>query len=99
MSENKKTYINGVWAREKTFNDGGSIIKLSISSAKFLESIKNIKPDEKGFIKLVISKKKTPDDTSSHSIYIDDWKPSGQNQAPITTAPANSKVNTGNSDF
>lgn len=92
MSE-KKQYINGVWANEKTFNDGGSIIKLSILPDKFIDSVKSVKPNEDGFIKLVISKSQNPKENSSHYIYVDTWAPaqSKNNQSPAKSAPKVSK--------
>jgi hypothetical protein len=75
MSENTRNFINGVWAQEKVFNDGGSIIKLSILPEKFIESIKSLKPDAEGFARIVISKSRNPKPNSSHYLYEDDFVP------------------------
>jgi hypothetical protein len=81
-SNTTKTYINGVWVEEKIFDNGGSILKLSILPEKFLESFKSLSPNEKGYVKLVISKKLAPGKNGdTHSIYVDDWKPKTQSSS------------------
>lgn len=84
MSEQKqRNYINGIWLNEKSFSDGGSIIKLSILPEKFIDSIKGLKVDENGFARVVISKSKTPKPNSTHFAYEDDFVPQSQNKSQI----------------
>lgn len=75
----QKQFINGLWVQEKSFDNGNTILKLSILPEKFIESIKSVKVNEKGYIKLIISKKKSlGENGDSHYCYVDTWQPSGQ---------------------
>lgn len=80
MSEQKqKTYINGVWIEQKKFDSGGSILKLSVLPDKFIESLKSAKPNDKGYVKLVIARRKeVGKNNESHTLYVDDWQPKTQ---------------------
>ena len=81
MSDNKtpKQYINGAWIEEKTFSNGNSILKVSAIPEQFIESLKLAKPNAKGYIKLVISKKLAPGKNGdTHSMYVDTWEPTSQ---------------------
>ena len=94
MSENKapKQYINGIWLEEKTFSNGNSILKLSVLPEKFIESFKAAKPNDKGYVKLVISKKLAPGKNGdTHSMYVDTWEPTGQ-VSQSATAPVVKKT-------
>jgi len=96
MSENtnkpQKQFINGTWIREKQFANGGNILTLSVLPDRFIESIKAVKPDEIGFVRLIVSKRLNPDEKSSHTMYVDDWKPNGgSNTAPASKTAAPKK--------
>lgn len=85
-SENKtikkqKTYINGAWIIEKTFQDGSSILKMSILPEKFIDSIKSLKPNPEGFVKLVLSKSLSPKPNNTHYLTWDDF---GTDAKPVT---------------
>jgi len=80
-----KQYINGAFITEKTFNDGGSILKLSIPADKIdalAEQLRLASTD--GWTRLVISKLREPKlnangkITATHSLSVDDWKPTNQ---------------------
>ena len=82
---NTKQYINGVWIEQKTFNDGGTILKLSVLPDRFIESLKAAKVNDKGYIKLVISERReVGKNGETHTCYVDDWKPSG---VPTSKSP------------
>ena len=86
MSENTTTFADGTYLREKTFNDGGSVINLSVSVDKFTEFLKKHKKED-GFVRLVISKKRTPDEKSTHFMKLDTFVPQAKNSgvAPRVT--------------
>ena len=89
MSEQKqqKTYINGNWICEKQFANGGNILTLSILPDRFIESLKAVKPNEDGFVRLVISKRLNPDEKSSHTMYVDTFVPNRQSAPETTSSP------------
>lgn len=84
QNKTPRQFINGVWLEEKVFDSGGSIIKLSVLPDKFIESLKSVKPNEKGYIRLVISRRKeVGKNNESHTMYVDDWKPTNSTQSPV----------------
>ncbi len=87
MNENNITvFADGTFLREKTFNDGGSVINLSISVDKFTEFLKKYKKED-GFVRLVISKKRNPDEKSSHFMKLDTFVPQAKNGGVIAPKP------------
>lgn len=84
-----KQYINGVFITEKTFQDGGSILKMSIPADKIdalAEQLKLAATD--GWTRLVITRLREPKlsktsgkVTSTHSLSVDQWQP-GQPAKP-----------------
>ena len=81
MSDEKATFIKGVWIREHTFQDGGSILNLSISAKTFSEQIAT-HTDEKGYVRLTIGKRRTPDEHGvSHFMKLDTFKPKSKEAA------------------
>lgn len=78
-----KTYVDGLWLRERKFDDGGAILKVSVLAAKFTDFIKkHTKPD--GFVNIVIAAKREPDEKNTHYAYLDTWQ-------PASAAPANNQ--------
>ena len=60
------------FCKEKEFDNGGSIIKISISKADFNE----LEVTEKGYVNLVVAKRKEVSQFGdTHYIYLDDFKP------------------------
>ena len=60
------------FCKEKQFDNGGSIIKVSISKADFNE----LEVTEKGYVNLVVAKRKEVSQFGdTHYIYLDDFKP------------------------
>jgi len=92
MSEQKqRQFVNGLWIKEKVFNDGGSILKVGVLMEAFLKSLKEIKVNEKGFADLVISRRReVGKNGETHTCYVDDWKPS-QPQVAATKPVAKAK--------
>jgi len=82
MSE-QTTYINGVFANEFKFNDGGTILKLSIPADKIDGLCEQLRQNvDNGWVKLKIQRMRSPkvsDKTgktiATHSISVDNWKP------------------------
>lgn len=71
MSEQKQ-YVG----RGKEFGNFGNI-KIGLK-------ITDLKPNEKGYINLVIGKKKEPDQYgNTHNVWIDDWKPQPKEDLPF----------------
>jgi hypothetical protein len=84
-----KTYINGVFIVEKVFNDGGSILKLSVPSDKVDALAEQILANAKnGWTRLVIQKLREPKintagkTTATHSLSVDDWEPNQAGKPP-----------------
>ena len=78
----QKTYINGVFITEKTFADGGSILKLSVPSDKIDALAEQLLANSKdGWTRLVIQRLREPKvnangkTTATHSLSVDDWQP------------------------
>ena len=70
----EKNYINGMIIKEKSFDNGGSQLKLSIKVEEFIEQLKTI--EEKGWANLIVSRRKEPSDKGvTHYAYEDSWKP------------------------
>ena len=60
------------FCKEKQFDNGGSVIKVSISKADFNE----LETTEKGYVNLVVAKRKEVSQFGdTHYIYLDDFKP------------------------
>lgn len=82
--KNQKTYVDGLWIREKKFDDGSSILKVSVLVDKFSEFVNKHKKTD-GFVNVVISAKRNPDEKSSHYAYLDTFVP--KSSAPQTSTP------------
>mgnify|MGYP003151619522 FL=1 len=70
----EKKYVNGVLIKEKTFDNGGSQLKMSIKVEDFMAEIKSI--EDNGWANLIVSKRKEPSDKGvTHYVKVDTWKP------------------------
>ena len=70
----EKQYVNGMIIKEKTFDNGGTQLKLSIKVEDFLTQIKELVDD--GWVNLIVTRRKEPSDTGiTHYSYVDTWKP------------------------
>jgi len=83
-----KIYIGS--AKEKTFQDGGSVINIMLSLDGLNEHFKNygFTTDQgKKKLKLVLSRRREIDQYgNSHYVTVDTWKPEQQN-TPVAPAP------------
>tara|TARA_R110000824_G_scaffold73004_1_gene186040 strand:- start:2993 stop:3304 length:312 start_codon:yes stop_codon:yes gene_type:complete len=71
----EKNYINGIIIKEKSFDNGGSQLKISVKFDEFFEQLKAI--NEKGWVNLIVSRRKEPSDKGvTHYAFEDPWKPS-----------------------
>lgn len=52
----EKTFINGLFIREKQFDNGGSIIKIDVSVDSLTKQLNELK-NEKGFVSIDIKKR------------------------------------------
>ncbi len=87
MNEQKqKIYVDEIWIDEKTFDDGGSFLKLGIKVDEFIVFLQKHK-NEKGRVNLIVSKKRSQveEGKSTHYSYLDTWQPKGQSPAPAQT--------------
>jgi hypothetical protein len=84
MEENK--YVNGIIIKEKTFDNGGSQLKMSIKVEDFTSQLKEL--SENGWANLIISKRKEPSDTGvTHYVKVDTWKPDPNKVGKPNAAP------------
>ena len=89
MAGETKTYINGISAKQVTFESGKSILKLNINVAKLIEQLPSL-ANEKGYVNLGVSERKEKGKFGeTHSVWLDTWKPT-----PRADAPAAPKVDT-----
>lgn len=72
-----KTYLK-CSAKEKTFGNGGSVIKLGIKVEELAAFVKAHK-NERGYVNLVIAQRRNVGEYGdTHSVYLDDYTPSGR---------------------
>jgi|APSaa5957512493_1039668.scaffolds.fasta_scaffold58094_2 hypothetical protein len=75
----EKNYINGMIIKEKSFDNGGSQLKVSVKVDEFIEELKAI--NDKGWVNLIVSERKVPSDKGvTHYAYEDPWKPKADYQ-------------------
>lgn len=61
--------------KAKTFDDGGTILRLSFKDTDIAEFVRTHK-NEKGYVNLIIRERKEPGTYGdTHAVYLDDWKP------------------------
>lgn len=71
MSE--KIYIPKANAREQQ-GQYGSFIKLGFNAAELI-AFANQHKNDRGYLNLILSPRRNPDDRATHSIYLDTYKP------------------------
>lgn len=82
MNKKPKTYLK-CFAREHTFTNGGSVIKLSVNKEDF-----NKLPDNKGYVRLIVSKKSAVDKfNNTHYVYLDEFEPKGKSESGSSDLP------------
>ena len=71
-----KNYINGLVIKEKTYDNGGSQLRISVKVQELIEQLQAI--EENGWANILISRRKEPSDKGvTHYAYQDTWKPDG----------------------
>ncbi len=71
-----KNYINGLVIKEKTFDNGGGQLRISVKVQELIEQLQAI--EENGWANILISRRKKPSDKGvTHYAYQDTWKPDG----------------------
>ena len=72
MAETK--YINGILIKERTFDNGGSQMKISIKTEDFINELKEV--DDNGWCNLIMNRRQEPSDKGvTHYLKVDTWKP------------------------
>jgi hypothetical protein len=95
MTQNSKTFINGVFINEQTFPDGGSKLKLSIPADKIDYVAEQLKFNERnGYCRLEITRNRNPKISektgkpiSTHSLSVDTWEPGQAKTQPTAPSP------------
>lgn len=90
MSNYEKHYVNAVYISEKVFDNGGSVLDVSIKIDDFIEILQQIKSStggQKAYMK--ISKLKTPKESSAgaaktHYMY---YSTKSKDEEPQTAVP------------
>ena len=86
-----KIYIGG--AKEKVWEDGNSSFSISFGENDLALLLAN--KNEKGYVNLKMTKRREPSQYGqTHSIVVDDWKPSNAGQS-APTAQVNHVANDG----
>tara|TARA_R100000152_G_C6741385_1_gene165158 strand:+ start:639 stop:926 length:288 start_codon:yes stop_codon:yes gene_type:complete len=76
----EKKYVNGMIIKEKTFDNGGTQLKLSLKVEELINQIKEL--NDNGWVNLIITRRKEPSDAGvTHYAYVDTWKPTKQNNS------------------
>ena len=100
-----KQFINGVFLREVTFQDGGSVLNVRIPADKvdsICAQLKGVADD--GWVKLRISKNRQPTlnregkTIATHSLSVDTWKPTQGGSAPTRQTPSSARQTTSQED-
>lgn len=87
MSETR--YLNGILIKERTFDNGGSQMKISIKTEDFINELKDV--DNNGWCNLIMNRRQEPSDKGvTHYIKVDTWKPDA---SKATTQATNSNNN------
>jgi len=82
MSEEKK-YVNGIIIKEKTFDNGGTQLKISIKNDEFISELNAL--EDRGWSNLIVSRRKEPSETGiTHYAKVDPWKPDAAKKAQPT---------------
>jgi hypothetical protein len=80
MSEKK--YVNGIIIKEKTFDNGGTQLKMSIKKDDVIQQLNEL--EDNGWVNLIISRRQNPSDTGiTHYTYVDTWKPSKKKSVEV----------------
>ena len=72
--ETEKKYVNGIVIKEKTFDNGGTQMKVSVKVEDFIAELKAV--ENNGWANLIINRRKEMSDKGiTHYVQVDTWKP------------------------
>ena len=78
-----KQYVNGMIIKEKTFDNGGSQLKVSIKVEELTKQLKDL--DDDGWVNVIVTRRKAPSDAGvTHYAYVDPWKPTKKKETKKT---------------
>ena len=70
----EKKYLNGMIIKEKSFDNGGTQLRLSVKVSEFIEDLRSIQ--DNGWANIIVARRKDPSDKGvTHYAYEDTWKP------------------------
>jgi len=70
----EKQYVNGMIIKEKSFDNGGTQLRMSIKTEDVIAQLKEL--DDNGWCNLIVARRKEPSDAGvTHYSYVDTWKP------------------------
>lgn len=70
----EKKYVNGIVIKEKTFDNGGTQLKMSVKVEDFINELKAVQ--DNGWANLIINRRKEMSDKGiTHYVQVDTWKP------------------------
>lgn len=73
----EKIYVPKCSAKEKTFDDGGSLIKIGVQVDALVE-FAQAHANERGYVNLVVQKRREPSAYGdTHTVYLDTYKREG----------------------
>ena len=76
----EKKYVNGIVIKEKTFDNGGTQLKMSVKVDDFIAELKAVQ--DNGWANLIINKRKEMSDKGiTHYVQVDPWKPDSKKAA------------------
>jgi hypothetical protein len=83
-NKSERVFLDGCWIEKKSFDNGQAILKLSILKDRFIRHIESFDVNDKGYLRLVITKRKEVGrNGETHSMYLDEyWK------KPVETVPS-----------
>lgn len=84
-----KQYVPKCYATERQ-TKYGPMLSIDFNVEELLKFAQQHKTD-RGYLKLTVSPKKNPDERSTHSVFLNDWKPQQGQQRP-TPAPRKSPI-------
>ena len=82
MSEEKK-YLKGMFIKEKTFDNGGTQLRVSVLVDDFINELKSLHEGKDGdWENLIIGRRREPSESGiTHYIKVDPWKPDAAKKA------------------
>ena len=78
----ERLYVPKCNAKEITFKDGGSLIRIGCHVESLIAFVRQ-NANEQGYVNLVVTRRREPGKYGeTHAVYLDDWKPQPKARAP-----------------